>query len=307
MDEVIEERWQEWSEEILSRMKERRQTCQKALFREIEQVATFAGLTEGAIRWRSLRQAQVVDIVTDGADWLQGLLERHRPGAVQGGDVPPVAEYVSAVSRRPRRQRMPACGWCRPEAASVHISGTPPVFHLRQTLPPSVREQEAIREPLGSVCIHKHLMLSPREQQGAHWFRDAPERQHTRHANAPQATGMQEAPAHVHPMLALCLASATIGRGKFTRMILAFVAEMEREKIMDRTMTGRVSMARQGAFKEGPKPLYGYKWHDEQKKDYRVIDEFQADVCRWIHEQFDKGKGPRALLREVVEKDPNRK
>ena len=94
--------------------------------------------------------------------------------------------------------------------------------------------------------------------------------------------------------------------GKFTRMILSFVAEMEREKIMDRTMTGRISMAKQGTFKEGPKPLYGYKWHDEQTKDYRVIDEAEADVCRWIHEQFDKGKGPHALLREIWEKDPSR-
>lgn len=95
--------------------------------------------------------------------------------------------------------------------------------------------------------------------------------------------------------------------GKFTRMILPFVAETEREKIMDRTMTGRVSMAKQGAFKEGPKPLYGYKWHDEQQKDYRVINEAEADVCRWVHEQFDKGKGPHALLREITAKDPSRK
>lgn len=94
--------------------------------------------------------------------------------------------------------------------------------------------------------------------------------------------------------------------GKFTRMILSFVAEMEREKIMDRTMTGRISMAKQGTFKEGPKPLYGYTWHDEQTKDYRVINEAQADVCRWIHEEFDKGKGPRALLREVHAKDLSR-
>lgn len=95
--------------------------------------------------------------------------------------------------------------------------------------------------------------------------------------------------------------------GKFTRMILSFVAEMEREKIMDRTMTGRISMAKQGAFKEGPKPLYGYQWHDEQKKDYRIIDERTAAVCLWLHEQFDKGKGPRALLREVGTYDPERK
>lgn len=95
--------------------------------------------------------------------------------------------------------------------------------------------------------------------------------------------------------------------GKFTRMILSFVAEMEREKIMDRTMTARISVAKNGAFKEGPKVLYGYKWHDEQAKDYRIIDEAQADVCRWLHEQFDKGQGPRALLREVSSKDPSRK
>lgn len=112
-----------------------------------------------------------------------------------------------------------------------------------------------------------------------------------------------------HKVMLYCVKEAIddTPMGKFTRMILSFVAEMEREKIMDRTMTGRVSMAKQGAFKEGPKPLYGYKWHDEQSKDYRVIDEKPAEVCRWIHEQFDKGKGPRALLREVVEKDPSRR
>lgn len=93
----------------------------------------------------------------------------------------------------------------------------------------------------------------------------------------------------------------------FIRMVFAFVAEMEREKIMDRTMSGRISTAKQGAFREGPKPLYGYKWHDEITKDYRVIDEIPAGVCLWIHEQFDTGKGPRALLRELLVSNPERK
>lgn len=95
--------------------------------------------------------------------------------------------------------------------------------------------------------------------------------------------------------------------GKFTRMILSFVAEMEREKIMDRTMTGRINRAKQGEVREGPKPLYGYQWHDEQTKDYRIIDEPAATVCLWLHEQFDMGIGPRALLREVPKKDAARK
>src|SRR5437763_16324120 len=37
--------------------------------------------------------------------------------------------------------------------------------------------------------------------------------------------------------------------GKFARMVLAFVAEMEREKIMDRTMTGRVNAVKAGSLK----------------------------------------------------------
>src|SRR5215472_7425054 len=76
---------------------------------------------------------------------------------------------------------------------------------------------------------------------------------------------------------------------QFVRMILAFVAEMEREKIMDRTMSGRVAQAKKGEIREGPKPLYGYRWHDPLTKDYRIIDETQAAVCRWLHEQFDRG------------------
>ena len=74
--------------------------------------------------------------------------------------------------------------------------------------------------------------------------------------------------------------------GKFTCLILSFVAEMERERFMDRSMTGRISLARHGTFKEGPKPIYGYKWHDQKKKDYRIIDEEPAAVrdnrlARW--------------------------
>src|SRR6266851_2819574 len=48
--------------------------------------------------------------------------------------------------------------------------------------------------------------------------------------------------------------------GKFARMVLAFVAEMEREKIMDRTVTGKINKAKAGIVVTGNKPLYGWKW-----------------------------------------------
>lgn len=109
--------------------------------------------------------------------------------------------------------------------------------------------------------------------------------------------------------------------GKFTRMILSFVAEMEREKILDRTMTGIISKAKQGSANRGPKPFYGVKWNDLQKKDFLVPDdepievrnritaEYEEDetftpakVCDWITEEYDKGKGPHTLTRELNEK-----
>jgi site-specific DNA recombinase len=95
--------------------------------------------------------------------------------------------------------------------------------------------------------------------------------------------------------------------GKLTRLFLGFLAEWEWEKIRERTMIGRINTAKKGEIREGPKPLYGYKWHDEKEKDYRVIDEPTANICRWLHEEFDRGVGPRALLRTVMNEDPSRK
>ncbi len=54
--------------------------------------------------------------------------------------------------------------------------------------------------------------------------------------------------------------------GKFARMVLAFVAEMEREKIMDRTITGKMNKARAGKVVSGIKPLYGWSGTIQAKR-----------------------------------------
>ena len=79
--------------------------------------------------------------------------------------------------------------------------------------------------------------------------------------------------------------------GKFVRMVLAFVAEMEREKILDRTLTGRVNAAKNGKVVSGVKPLYGWKWvyNDKDEKDYLVLDEEQAKVLRQAAEEYADG------------------
>ena len=91
--------------------------------------------------------------------------------------------------------------------------------------------------------------------------------------------------------------------GKFARMVLAFVAEMEREKIMDWTITGKMNKARAGKVVSGIKPLYGWKWHNPGEKDYLVLDEdlraTEAAIADWKAkvENRDHISGSRWLIR----------
>src|SRR5205085_2255710 len=54
---------------------------------------------------------------------------------------------------------------------------------------------------------------------------------------------------------------------QFVQLVLAFVAEMEREKIMDRVMTGRTNAVKAGNLKAVStyKLRYGYQWEDASR------------------------------------------
>lgn len=67
--------------------------------------------------------------------------------------------------------------------------------------------------------------------------------------------------------------------GEFIRNAKAFAAEIEREKIGERTVRGRIERVKAGKLIPGGKPLYGYRWKDETKGAL-VIDEPTATVVR---------------------------
>jgi site-specific DNA recombinase len=79
--------------------------------------------------------------------------------------------------------------------------------------------------------------------------------------------------------------------GKFARMVLAFVAEMEREKILDRTLTGRVNAAKNGKVVSGVKALYGWQWvfDDKGERDYLELHETQAAVLQRAADEYANG------------------
>lgn len=84
--------------------------------------------------------------------------------------------------------------------------------------------------------------------------------------------------------------------GKFVRMVLAFVAEMEREKIMDRSTMGRVSAAKAGKIVSGSKAPFGWDWKVDEQGKRVVINEKQAAIVRCIAEQYASGVATNSIL-----------
>ena len=79
--------------------------------------------------------------------------------------------------------------------------------------------------------------------------------------------------------------STAIGRTVF--QVLGLVSEWERETIIERTKTGRISRYKAGCW-AGGKCLYGYSYNPNTKK--LVINEAEATVVRRIFTEYNAGK-----------------
>jgi len=76
--------------------------------------------------------------------------------------------------------------------------------------------------------------------------------------------------------------------GRFILAARAFIAEVEREKIVERTMRGKAERARGGRMPQGTgKGCYGYRY-DRASGQREIVDE-QAEVVRRIFRSFDLG------------------
>ena len=75
--------------------------------------------------------------------------------------------------------------------------------------------------------------------------------------------------------------------GQFLLNARVFAAELEREKIIERTMRGRLAKLKSGKLAGNTRPPYGYRYADESKAAY-AIDEAAAPIVRRI---FDLAAG----------------
>ncbi len=93
--------------------------------------------------------------------------------------------------------------------------------------------------------------------------------------------------------------------GRFARMTMGLFAEIERNKIIDRTVTGKRNLALlKHRLIPGAKPLYGYQWNDPSPsmKSYYVLHSDESPVIQYIYDLYDEGYSIRAIVRILEDK-----
>jgi hypothetical protein len=175
-------------------------------FSRMTDAETFGELAEVEMRRRGVSQAQAVCAVTDGAPWIQGFLDVHRPDALRILDFPHAAQHLGLLVEALTQAgvRLPT----RTLERSLHVlKHRGPTLLLRwcERLPDAIKTLEAIQKQLDYFRKRISLMNYPAyQQQGWPIGSGMVESANKLVVQARlKGAGMHWQPAHVNPMLAL--------------------------------------------------------------------------------------------------------
>jgi hypothetical protein len=181
-------------------------TWRHSYFSRMVDASTFEYLAEGEMRRRGVSLAKQVCAVTDGAGWLQGFIDLHRPDAQRILDFPHAAERVGLLIEAFKQAEVPL-----PERAlerSLHIlkhRGPGLLLRWCERLPAAVKTMEEVHKQLNYLRKREALMQYPVYQQQG-WPIGSGMVESANQAvvqSRLKGAGMHWAPTHVNPMLAL--------------------------------------------------------------------------------------------------------
>lgn len=175
-------------------------------FSRMTDAITFGDQAEVELRRRGVSQAKAVCAVTDGADWIQGFIDLHRPDAVRILDFPHAAEHLGLLI-----EAVQQAGVALPEDAferSLHVlkhRGPGLLLRWCDRLPAAITELAAVQKHLHSFRKREALMQY-RQYQEQGWPLGSGMVE-TANKVVVQArlkgAGMHWEPTHVNPMVAL--------------------------------------------------------------------------------------------------------
>jgi hypothetical protein len=201
----------EVKEKVTKRHKEI-QTQQLSYFSRMTDCVTFGERAQGEMQRRGVSQAKAVCAVTDGADWIQGFVDLHRPDALRVLDFPHAAEHINLLI-----QALQPAGVVLPEDVlerTLHVlkhRGPGLLLRWCDRLPAAITEQEAVHKHLNYLRKRASLMQYPAYQrQGWPIGSGMVESANKVVVQARlKGAGMHWEPTHVNPMLTLRAAACS--------------------------------------------------------------------------------------------------
>jgi hypothetical protein len=202
----------EVKEEITGAGQREVHTCHLSYFSRMTDAETFGDVAQVEMQRRGVSQAKAVCAVTDGADWIQGFVDLHRPDAVRILDFPHAAEHLNLLIEALQHAGVPLPS--NVLERSLHIlkhRGPGLLLRWCDRLPAALTELEAVQKQMHYFRKREALLQYPVYQQqswpiGSGMVESA-------NKVVVQArlkgAGMHWEPAHVNPMLALRTAACS--------------------------------------------------------------------------------------------------
>jgi hypothetical protein len=175
-------------------------------FSRLADAATFTDLAEGEMRRRQVTEAKQVCAIMDGAEWLQGFTDLHRPDATRILDFPHGGEHITQLL-----EALEKAGVCFPAGMlqrCFHVlkhRGPRPLLRMAERLSDDLAQQEGVCEHLGYLRKREAQMQYPTFQRngwpiGSGMVESANKNVVEARLKGP---GMHWQRTHVNPMLAL--------------------------------------------------------------------------------------------------------
>jgi len=175
-------------------------------FSRLTDAETFGHLALVEMHQRGVENAGQVIAVTDGAVWIQGFVDYHRPDAIRVLDFPHAAEYLSGMANAVWGEDSPAAAkWAEEQRHNLKHQGSEAIMPELRALVTSHAERPELEEKMAYLEKRQDMMQYPYYwAQGWPIASGAVESGNKLVVEARlKGSGMHWARHHVNPMLGL--------------------------------------------------------------------------------------------------------